>query len=60
MVGLLADYFAGEITDASTRNAILYALGIATLALSVAFVHSHGYLQGQDAGMFDHMGLIYT
>jgi ATP-binding cassette subfamily C (CFTR/MRP) protein 4 len=62
MVGLLADYFAGEITDESTRNAILYALGIATLALSVAFVHSHGYLQGQDAGMMARIaltGIVY-
>ena len=52
LVGLLADYFAGDITDENTRNAYLYATGIVVCAVILSFSISHGFLLGQNIGEY--------
>ena len=51
-MGLLADYFVGELTQEDTRNAFLYAAGIVICSVSNSFLHAHGYIKGQEASEF--------
>jgi ATP-binding cassette subfamily C (CFTR/MRP) protein 4 len=60
LVGLLAEYFVGELTTENTRNAYLYAMGITLCTFIVPFLHSHALYEGQNAGMIVRIALTGT
>ena len=53
-LGYLVEYFFiadDEVTEEQTRNAYLYALGLATGTITLAFCHAHGYQIGYKMNM---------
>ena len=53
-LGYVVEYFFVSEEESSpelTRNAYLYTLGLALGALSLPFIHAHGYLIGFKIGM---------
>jgi ATP-binding cassette subfamily C (CFTR/MRP) protein 4 len=60
LVGLLAEYFVGELTSENTRNAFLYGVGIVICSILLSFLHPHAFIQGQQTGMIARIALTGT
>ena len=52
LVGLLAEYFVGELTSENTRNAFLYGVGIVICSILSSFLHPHAFIKGQLTGTY--------
>lgn len=60
LLGLVADYFVEDVTDESTRNACLYAMGIGLCSIAMTFVHAHTFLMVAEKGMMARVMLTGT
>ena len=61
LIGRLADYFVGDLTEEETRNALLYAAGIVICSILSSLIHPHAFVRGQEAGTYNvQLSTVYS
>ena len=51
-MGLLAEYFVGDLTEENTLKAFLCGVGIVLCSCIVTVVHAHNIMKSQEAGEY--------